>query len=348
MENGLKNNIAASHAASNMGEYKNTKRQTYKIVIELKSSTLTPLQSDTLFGHLCWSLLCREGLEYLQLFLSDIKDGVEFLISSAIPLGFLPRPILAPSKKATNKDEDVAIQNQRYTKAKAMKKTVFIKEEFFKQNKNSVLTDEIVLDFYLDDNASVCDAHPVGVNDRTAQVSQVLIKNAINRNTFTTIEGRLFANREIFVNKMQIFVRTDPLLISIEEIINHLSDIGQTGFGKRASTGKGAFKVLECTEVDLPEASNPNAFMTLSNYVPFGGDPRDGWYSLFTKWGKLGGEFSINGKQFKNPLLMYAPGSVFKITEELKPKYGGLVPGISNAFPDAVQFAFAFPFGVMV
>lgn len=323
----------------------NNKHPTYKIIIEPKSSTITPFQSDTLFGQICWSMLRQEGPEYLQMFLEDIRGGMQFLISSAMPQGHLPRPILPPR---ILEDE----QSNRYVKAKDFKKIAYLKEEFFEQNKDMRLTEDAIIDF-LDQDTHTRDylSSNGGENKFGAsytQFNQVLVKNAINRSNFTTIEGFLFAHKEIFAGTMQIFARLDPRLAKIDEVVEHLNNIGQYGFGKRASTGKGAFKVIECKEYDLPEASKPNAFMTLSNYIPFDGDPRDGRYSLFTKWGKLGGEFSINGNPFKHPLAMYMPGSVFKISGDLKSSYGGLLPNVSRAFSEAVQYVFAFPLGVVV
>ncbi|MCL6606416.1 MAG: hypothetical protein K6T94_26455 [Paenibacillus sp.] len=332
----------------------NNKHPTYKIIIELKSSTITPFQSDTLFGQICWSILRQEGPDYLQeLFLEAIRSGEQFLISSAMPEGYLPRPILPPQIIADEEPISPSEQNSRYIKAKEFKKTAFIKEEFFEQNKNLPLTENNIIDFYLDqDGRTDGNSSNNGVekvfDNGPSQFTQVLVKNAINRNNFTTIEGLLFAHRETFAGRMQIFVRLDPSLAKIDEVVEHLDNVGRYGFGKRASTGKGAFKVIDHKEYNLPEASKPNAFMTLSNYVPFDGDPRNGWYSLLTKWGKLGGEFSINGNPFKYPLAMYAPGSVFKLSDGLKPSYGGLLPNVSKAFSEAVQYVFAFPLGVVV
>ncbi len=331
----------------------NNKHPTYKIIIEQKSSTITPFHSDTLFGQICWSMLRQEGLEYLQMFLEDIRGGMQFLISSAMPEGHLPRPILPPQMLEGEQKKSLSEQSNRYVKAKEFKKIAYIKEEFFERNKNLLLTEDKIIDFFLDQDTYTRGSlsSNEGESEFAAsytQFTQVLIKNAINRNNFTTIEHLLFAHKEIFVGRMQIFTRLDPRLAKVDEVIEHLDNIGRYGFGKRASTGKGAFKVIGYEEYNLPESSNPNAFMTLSNYIPFDGDPRDGWYSLFTKWGKLGGEFSISGNPFKYPLAMYMPGSVFKVSGDLKPSYGGLLPNVSKAFSEAVQYAFAFPLGVVV
>ena len=68
----------------------------YRIKLNTFSGILTPLQSDTIFGHLCWILAYRKGDKKLQEFLDPFKAGnPPFLISDGFPNDFLPKPLSA-------------------------------------------------------------------------------------------------------------------------------------------------------------------------------------------------------------------------------------------------------------
>lgn len=312
-----------------------SKTVTYKVFIKPKSSSLTPFESDTLFGHICWVIRYIEGEDYLRLFLEEIENGGIFLISSGFPGGYLPKPVLPSTLK---KDEQGSIQDHERTKK--IKKVIFISEKVFEQHKNSGFNNEEDIYNYLDDK-NFC------LTEDDVYNFQTVIKNTINRNSFTTIDHLLFSHKEIYYNKrLQIFYRSN--FIGIEEFIRYLKYVGEEGFGKRASTGKGHFEVEGYEETILPEADSPNAFMSLSNYVPFEGEPREGWYEVFTKWGKVGREFSMIKCPFKKPILMFKPGSIFKIQGELKQSYGGLIKNVSNAWQDVCQYVIGFPLGVRV
>ena len=79
--------------------------------------------------------------------------------------------------------------------------------------------------------------------------------------------------------------------------------------------------MLQEAEKDLPNVDNPNAILVISSFVPAPNDPSDGYWEVYTKYGKLG-EASVNlplsGKAedrnvFKSPITMLKPGAVFKL-----------------------------------
>lgn len=71
--------------------------KTYKLIVEPKSPFVTPLQSDTVFGHLAWALAYLEGPSRLSQMLNEFVAGKPpFLLSEAFPENTLPVPILPP------------------------------------------------------------------------------------------------------------------------------------------------------------------------------------------------------------------------------------------------------------
>ena len=101
------------------------------------------------------------------------------------------------------------------------------------------------------------------------------------------------------------------------------------GIGKNKSTGKGSFELKGWYEeqelLDCPQA---NAYMALSNFIPAPGDPAEGWYKPFVKFGKLDREYAMTETPFKKPLLFFQAGAVFR-TEQVNLYYGSCMENIS-------------------
>ncbi|MBI4744477.1 MAG: hypothetical protein HY776_06635 [Actinobacteria bacterium] len=239
--------------------------KTYEITIKPKSSFVTPLQSDTIFGHVCWACRYRYGEEKLIELLDNIRSGGKFLVSSVFPVEYLPKPKLKP---------------------------------LLLEERESIISDKF--------------------DGKRLEAFQAIKKAA----------KRPLVKREL-----------------LEKHINDLSE------NKLIFDLLDELKNEELNE--FPRAKDPNAFITLSNYVPSVEESMDGWYEVFTKYPKVGGEFAIhgfNGKNtmpYKKPILMFAPGSVFK-TKNHKNSYGQLIENIHPTIPDVVQHAFAFPVEVRV
>lgn len=68
--------------------------KTYYVKLESESSTLTPFQADTLFGHLCWVVAHKGGDKELEKFLEPFRKGTpSFIISDGFPDNLLPKPL---------------------------------------------------------------------------------------------------------------------------------------------------------------------------------------------------------------------------------------------------------------
>ncbi|MFQ6063347.1 MAG: RAMP superfamily CRISPR-associated protein [Methanosarcinales archaeon] len=195
------------------------------------------------------------------------------------------------------------------------------------------------------------DINEIKIKNPSSPVSTVY-KNTINRLTSQTKkEGDLFFLNETYYrddSSISIFAK-----ISEEYDVVYLKELFKFmeygGFGKRKSTGKGHFVIKDIKELQFKSPENPNAFVTLSNYVPNANDSTDGYYDVIIKRGKLGGHYATCDRKepFKKPLRMFTAGSVFKVSE-YKEYYGCLVPNIHEEDNKIVQYGYAFPVGMIL
>jgi len=97
----------------------------------------------------------------------------------------------------------------------------------------------------------------------------------------------------------------------VEKIISALTTIGQIGFGKDASVGKGRFHLISDSLCELKvKNDSANAIYTLGNcYLK---DIKAGVYSYetFTRFGKHGDILAITGNPFKNPVVTARQGAL--------------------------------------
>lgn len=300
--------------------------QVIKVKIKLNSSYITPLQADTIFGALCWVVRYNYGVEYLGTFLKGYRQGrPPLILSNAFPGDLLPKPMIPFVEKPAFKDRDELINWSKESK-KLKEIEFFAFDEFM-----AVLTG----------GRPFLETRPKPVREIT------LLHNQINRLRGTSDEnGGLFEETEKYLDPkygyLSIYIKTDDQFQ--ERLPEIFTLLGETGIGKKKSTGKGSFKVISIEPFNGFEVvKNPNAFVSLSNFVPAPGDPVNGSYKTLAKYGKLGEEYSLTGNPFKRPLLMLKAGSVFKLEEPLRDYYGALIEDIAPAHPGAVQYGYAFP-----
>ncbi|MFN3134657.1 MAG: type III-A CRISPR-associated RAMP protein Csm4 [Candidatus Kryptonium sp.] len=309
----------------------------YKISFEIKSSTITPFQSDTLWGYFAWACFHIWGEKFGKEFIDANKNSNPTLVSNAYPEGYLPVPII--EIKRTEKV-------QRREIFKQVKKRKFIRIENFEKVKDGLEWDKLF-------EVLVSEVVAETKKGKVWEVeTHAIMRNKINRLTFTTSGvGELFGTEEIFYSprvKLWFAVKTD--FLSKGQIEAILKYIELSGFGADASIGKGDLKFTSIEDLKLPESENPNAFMTISNFIPTKDDLNnvDGtnlWYKIFTKYPKVGGHFAL-ADPFKKPLVFMEAGSVFKVKDH-KEFYGQILNDV-HSNPDIVQFAYAFPLKVRV
>lgn len=327
--------------------------RTYELILRPKASFLTPLQADTIFGSICWALRYIEGEEKLKEFLEEYETSPPLIVSNGFPTGFFPKPLTQPfpRKEVVRLVESLygeySKENAVETikKLKKIKKEVFVSREVFEKLIDGNSEFECLKNRLIGEQRSKI--HGADSPGRQSTDS-TFYKNSINRLTGKTKEeGGLFTQDETFYSPgstISIFIKTDRY--DKEYIEKIFKFIEYSGFGKRKSTGKGHFVVEKVAEYDFKAPENPNAFVSLSSFVPAAEDPSEGWYDLFVKYGKLGGHYASSGNPFKKPLCMLKAGSVFR-DDKVKDYYGRLVENI-HSDREIRHYGYAFAVGMRI
>ncbi|MGI6456359.1 MAG: type III-A CRISPR-associated RAMP protein Csm4 [bacterium] len=302
----------------------------YRILIEPRSLQITPWQADTLFGSLCWAYRHRYGESALQEFLQPFLSGEpSFLLSDGIAEGHLPLPYYLRILPVDVND------TQAYQKSKLLKKVRLLPEAEFRK---------------------ACAGESVQVNEDALQLqchfSQM--HASINRMTGTTRaaeedEGGNLYQLEGFIpnpagSRLAVYVndRNGDMITTVFELFR---DMEMTGFGKKKSSGAGAFRVVgEAETWQPPQVQNPDGFVSLSGFVPRQSDPAAGFWQLRVKHGKLGESYATGGKSpFKIPWVVLESGSCFYTASAPGEVYGRMLTGLSRDYPGVVQYGYAFP-----
>jgi len=300
----------------------------YRIRWDLLSPIETQLQSDTIFGHICWAINYIWDESKLKSFLEEMRKAPVMVLSSAFPSGSLPVPKLPHSPQ--DHDEFSRELSER-DRMKEAKKAIYLPVEIWQQSCNDYHQTEVLL-------------KAKGIKELLE--SALEMHNTINRNTGTTGKGgaNLFSEEVFTVREengsFDSYLETD--YFSVDDLGKIFEYIEHSGFGRNKSTGKGRFR-LALSQEELPSVQSPNAWLVLSNMVPAIEDSVMAYYDCFTKFGKLGGSFAAHKKSpYKKPLSMLKPGAVF--LGEKAPQ-GCFVTGIHPDEPEICQYAYAYSIG---
>jgi CRISPR-associated protein Csm4 len=291
--------------------------RTYRFKVKPLGPWGTPWDSDTIFAALCWQVVRSSGESALREMLEGFRQGSPpFVLSSAFPEGWLPCPLSAKVKELPD-------SNAKW------KRPTLVREEQFR----SLITGTGEI---LPSESPPPDAIRLGSR----------LHASIDRITGTTSgEGSLFEVDEWFLDEsisinLSLFVRTHDGPGEVRGLLDSLSN---GGFGKKRSAGRGAFRLVgepvACEWMDSVEASN--GFVSLSPFVPAPGDSTDGCWSLAVKYPKFSPEAPVS-HPFKGRVVMFRPGSAFRVTGLVGSFYGRMVEGLSPEFPGAVHYALAF------
>jgi CRISPR-associated protein Csm4 len=291
----------------------------YRVKLRLQSSHITPWHSDTILGSLCWIIAQQEGENRLAEFLRHYQNGdIPFVVSNCFPGDLLPKPMAGNFIRLQELSKEEALEQA--DKAKQSKKTELVTLTEFNAIINNQLTD---------------------ISSKKNMTMEIgVMHNQINRFSGTTTEGSLYEQHEIFWQQPYLSLYAGIEAGWEEKFLALMEKLSQKGYGKRVSVGKGIFKLDDFSLFnEVVTASKANAIVTLSNFVPKASDPVAGQYKTFVKYGKLGQTFATGENPFKKPLMMIKPGAVFW-TDEPQMSYGRLVNGISDDFPEVVQFGY--------
>ncbi|MGH9824604.1 MAG: hypothetical protein ACREDR_15305 [Blastocatellia bacterium] len=324
-------------------------------VVEPISAFLTPLNADTIWGMLACACRWIHGEDSLRLLLDPNRQGFPpLLVSDALPSDKLPRPrfpVTATDVKqallACGFDEGADDYLERLAVAKTWIGQDLIDRDSVFELLIGSATHVDLLRRYL----------PGGLANRRQgrslaafEISRSRRHNIIDRERGgAKREDGLYTHHESFLlGTRHIYVRTtlDPAwLRPLIEVV------GDSGFGKRSSTGMGQFRVLDLRPLkpheQFPRVADSDSFMTLSSsYVPAPDDQvRRSYYAVHLKRGKLGSGITTNapGGFLKYPVAMFRAGSIFQVDSPSRPWFGRLLDEIHGERPEIRQFAFAYP-----
>lgn len=330
----------------------------YEITIKPLTGFGTPLKGDTIFGHFCWQLFYDKNLIGGKLdFDEAISSYIErpfIIFSSAYPkfcigdkyLYAFRTPSLPPERifsMPVAKKEKIKMRKEfkakKWMLVKEMQKFSSFRELDFIDD--GVLNDK-VRKCLTDDTSRLLRCG--GCNSIETVVAQP--HNSINRITGTTCGGNFapFAMEyNVFIpeTELALFVGFDDKVISIEQIKTGLETIGDTGFGRDASTGQGRFQLAEEQEINLSAmgSDKPDGCYTLAPCVPEQDTFQEMFFTPFTRFGRHGDVLAKSANPFKNPIVMADEGAVLipKNSDTFaKPYIGRAVNGISNVERNSV------------
>lgn len=301
----------------------------YRYKIKPRSPIMTPIMSDTLFGHFCWSLLYSRGEKYLKDFLDSFGSykPAPLLFSSAFLSGYLPRPDLIPLKRNQVKKfiykHFGEKKNEQYKGLSTIKdwnkiRLVSLKQWYFLKDDYS---DERLYEGFASEDLK---------KGESIFELEVSASNIINRISGVVEQegGGLFQREKIWYHKgieldLYVEINDDEMTDIVKWFLTEY--LSEHGYGADKSTGMGSLSISSDKSFD-PEmlyVDDVNALLSLSMVAFRGMEEYDALYRLKTKFGKLGGSFAVssptggNPRPFKKPILMYEPGAVFFNTESL-------------------------------
>ncbi len=323
----------------------------YKLTIRPLTSFRTPLQSDTIFGHLMWALRYLEGEEALVGFLDRYRAGEPpVLVSAGFPGGTLPVPVLLRdlANEVVGRTLRKALEDDRYLPLAQWRKLA----PAMSSEKLDKLREEA--------RARLSEL-------RATATEQAITHTAVHRVTGSALEGRLFVSEETFYGPGRTFDVWHKVLAGDDDLPARLNRwwrwVQRNGFGRRKSAGHGAFRIegegLVEADAELPQVASPNGFVTLSAWIPRRGDPTKVTYRTRVKRGKLAETLALPSP-WKKPLLMLKPGAVARLPKgekTVREWYGRMAQDmhwVGKSVPDqqreavqnVVQYGYAFPLPV--
>jgi len=288
--------------------------QDYRMTFRLLSPLGTPMQSDTLFGHIAWQVRHEEGEEGILRFLEAFEDDEPpFVLSDAFPAGLMPRPLFPrPPSFAASPDA--------YATLKRWHRAPFVRvEDFLRLIRGDIET-----------------AEPLESPWVTVETPHA----PISRHTGTVGTDPGFYHTEALAltrgSSVHVYLRVQP---GWKDRLEHLfRALSRVGFGRDKSVGAGAFEITGFERWDgFGTPDGADSFVSLSTMVPAKSDPTEGRWRLRVKHGFLG-EHAGSGMPYKRPLIQFEPGAVFKVdSPPPKPIYGRMVRDIAPGLPEAVQ-----------
>lgn len=330
--------------------------KTYEMTIRAQSGFGTALKGDTVFGHICWQAAYDSTLlgNPIASLLADYETDPFLVVSSAHM-----RLIHDGRTNYVLKRPDAPLE--MFGSFRRKNRRCFLRERKELKSRKWVLMDplkrmanlkslDLKNDAELFEIAAKNLRGPIMDCAQTKAMKTLTTKfpqprSSINRFTNTTGEDGFapyIVEQQVYFpgTELSIFMGVGKQ-ISVERVATALRRIGETGFGKDASTGLGRFEVLTFCEVDFSSwgSSEPDACYTLGPCVPEHGAFTETYFTPFTRFGRHGDVLAKSSNPFKNPVIMADEGALFMPRQRTffqKPWVGSAVTTVSKAMRNAV------------
>jgi len=264
-----------------------------KIIINFITPFISELQSDTIFGHFAWGLRYKDENK-LNLLMQKFENEPFIIFSDAFLKDFLPKPFFSSFLSDCNELEYV----------KQVKKSKYIQKDKFFENINNLSSNKV---FEIIKNQEINSNLKVSITQ----------KNSINRFTNLVEEGLYTIKEKFNKDEYEIYFKYKSDLITKKEIEEIFEDISKIGYGKDRSTGKGRFKFR--IDWNFKEKNyfidKKRFYLNLSTCFY---NPKNMvliYGKTITKFPKAGSFYS--NEPYKNPSIMYLPGSIFMVDGEI-------------------------------
>ncbi len=253
----------------------------HKLTIHPTSPFGTPLKGDTLFGQLCWSIRYCYGEDRLQSLLQDYAHTPFAVVSDAFNMGYLPKPKLPDTMLHSNGDK------------KANRKKVWMSLEALQ-------------------NGAYSEAKTARETGEDISVSTM--HNAINYRTFTTDDKGFapYGSHETLLCDKDIYLLLDDERIRPDEIRHAFTLMGEHGYGRDATIGKGRFEISSFELIVIDYVSD--TLMALSPFFPDKMECKALYYEPFTRFGKKGSS-RAHENPFKKPLLLCDTAGIVQLNQ---------------------------------
>lgn len=308
----------------------------FRARLRLEGPIVSTLASGMIFGQLCWALREREGEAALVDWLA--RPDELWGVSDAFPAGCLPRPLLRSTTGGFSAPEAatpdrMAVANEKASERKRLNKKPLMSRAAFLSARSDLGERSLGKDDLSD----------------AADKRRRKARNSVDRHTGRARDdGGLYFIEEVWTREgaaeRDLYVEAPAG--GRDRVSALLAWVGENGFGKSASLGRGRFSLSEVVE-DAELAHLPGATRQLSlSRGTRTASMAEVLCRIEPYFGKAGPQLTVGegASPFKRPILLTRPGSTFARAGE--GRFGEWLTGVHPTRPEIGHNAFhiAIPF----
>lgn len=297
----------------------------YHLSLKLLSPLGSPLVGPQIFGMVCQLYHDIHGAEQLESWLKTPEKT--WRISDGFPENCLPKPFSIP----------ILHDKNNFVVHKKIRKSPWIRRETWLKYRNSWSETKLSVDDFVKDPG----------------LTKKIAHNIIDRHGGKTLErdGLFFVqedwrfdrntdNFSYLETTNQKLPRSNYLDLYIEAqedqdfVFNLISELGQRGYGRDATTGRGLFEVAQINfDTELTNLPGAKRRMSLSRGVYTPSSMQDAYWKIEPHFGRVGPDLTYKAiSPFKYPVLLTLPGTSFILEGKVLP--GKWVKGIHPERPE--------------